>query len=384
VAVLLEASEADRSDDLFKISQIFSTLEEDDGLRIFQIEGKGTQQNLVELAFARGIDAGIIQSDTLASLKRAPLFPGMEAFLQYVAKLYDKEVHVLASSDIRSIEDLTGKRVNFGPLRSESFMTGTRLFKSLKVAVEPTELTHARALEKLRQGEIAAMVYVAPKPADLFQLVMREDNLHFLSIPANSGPAGYFPTRLGAEDYPQVIEQGKTVETLAVGAILMVYNWAPGTDRYRKVVRLVRTLLDRVDELKSQAYYPKWRKMDISVVLPGWTRFAPAEEWIKAHTADERNRSSGSSSADHPKSGSTAQQSRSPQVREALEDSRELHDLFVQFVNYVQLLEAGTPKTANRSLSTAADELDKRFAEFLDYQREYGEHARDIAVAERR
>jgi hypothetical protein len=118
VSVLLGVSESD-GNDLFKISQLFTALEQDNVLRIFQIEGKGALQNVVELAFARGIDAGLIQSDTLAALKREPLFPGVASFLRYVAKLYDKEVHLLVSSNISSITDLAGKKVNLGPPNSE-------------------------------------------------------------------------------------------------------------------------------------------------------------------------------------------------------------------------------------------------------------------------
>jgi uncharacterized protein len=117
-------------------------------------------------------------------------------------------------------------------------MTGTRIFESLQVAVEPTYLAHPLALEMLRQGDIAGMVYVAAKPAELFQSVKPDDNLHFMSLPADSDTgAGFSPTRFGADDYPQIIEQGNTINTLGVGSILVVYNWAPGTDRYRKVVR---------------------------------------------------------------------------------------------------------------------------------------------------
>jgi uncharacterized protein len=253
VAVLLGVSESD-GNDLFKISQLFTGIEQDNILRIFQIEGKGALQNVIELAFARGVDAGLIQSDTLAALKREPPVPGIESFLQYVAKLYDKEVHLLVSSNVRSIGDLTGKSVNLGPSNSESAMTGARIFESLRVAVKPTHLAHPVALDMLKQGKIEGMVYVAAKPAELFQLVRPDDNLHFMSIPAGSDTgAGYSPIRLAAEDYPQIIEQGKTVETLGVGSILVVYNWAPGTDRYRKVVRFVRALLDKADDMKSGA-----------------------------------------------------------------------------------------------------------------------------------
>jgi len=257
VAILVGGSDSDSSD-FSEISQLFTDLQREDFLRVFQVEGRGALQNVTELSFARGIDAGIIQSDTLASLKRHPLFPGMEDFLRYAAKLSDKEVHVLAASNISSIEDLRGKKVNFGPRQSENFMTTATVFDNLKIKIDPMELPHADALDKLKRGEIDAMVYVATKPANLFQSVTWEDHVHFLPIPTSGGvKSGYSPALLGAEDYPQSIEQGKGVETIGVGSILMVYNWPPGTDRRRNVTRFVTALLDQLYSLKTPAQPPR-------------------------------------------------------------------------------------------------------------------------------
>jgi len=40
---------------------------------------------------------GFIQSDVLATLKRNPPFPHVENFLQYITRLYDEEIHILAT-----------------------------------------------------------------------------------------------------------------------------------------------------------------------------------------------------------------------------------------------------------------------------------------------
>src|SRR4051812_41102459 len=64
VGILIGESGSNGSD-VSDISQLFTDLERDDFLRIFQVEGRGALENVTELAFAHGIDAGIIQSDTL-------------------------------------------------------------------------------------------------------------------------------------------------------------------------------------------------------------------------------------------------------------------------------------------------------------------------------
>lgn len=163
------ATEAEKPT-LFGVSDFFGSLEQDGSLRVFQIPGKGSSHNILELGLARGIDAAVIQSDVLASVRNKPPYPGVDNYLQYVAKLYGKEVHLLAGSEVNSIEDLKGKKVNFGPRDSDNFLTATNIFRSLNIEVEPTGLDHTIALERLRQGDIAALVYVATKPADLLEL----------------------------------------------------------------------------------------------------------------------------------------------------------------------------------------------------------------------
>jgi hypothetical protein len=44
---------------------------------------------------------------------------------------------------------------------------------------------------------------------------------------------------------------------------------------------------------------PKWREVNFAGQVPGWTRFTPAEEWLRGATiADKRIGTIGSSSGD--------------------------------------------------------------------------------------
>src|SRR5260370_41508805 len=78
-------------------------------LRILPVAGEGAAKDVTDLLFARGIDIAIVQTDVLASLKRQAPFAGVENFLQYIARLYDEEVHILAGREIHSLEDLASK-----------------------------------------------------------------------------------------------------------------------------------------------------------------------------------------------------------------------------------------------------------------------------------
>src|SRR5437870_6301573 len=153
-------------------------------LRILPVAGEGAAKDVTDLLFARGIDIALVQTDVLASLKRQDPFPGIENFLQYISKLYDQEVHILAGREIHSLEDLASKPVNFGPLDSGTFLTASAIFGALGVGVEITTFPQPLALDKLRRGEIGALVYTVAKPARLFQAIRPEEGLHFLSISA--------------------------------------------------------------------------------------------------------------------------------------------------------------------------------------------------------
>ena len=256
-------------------------------LRILPVAGEGAAKDVTDLLFARGVDIAIVQADVLASLKRQAPFPGIEKFLQYISKLYDQEVHILAGPAIHSLDDLASKPVNFGPLDSGTFLTASAIFGALGVGVEITTFPQPLALDKLRRGEIAALVYTVAKPASLFQALRPEGGLHFLSISApETLRERYEQATLSAADYPDLIEDGKPVSTLSVGTVLAAYNWPAGTERYRKVAHFVETFFERLAELRMSRHHPKWREIDIHASLGGWTRFEAASRWIKSAERD--------------------------------------------------------------------------------------------------
>ncbi|HZH45155.1 MAG TPA: TRAP transporter substrate-binding protein, partial [Roseococcus sp.] len=103
-------------------------------LRVLPIIGKGSLQNIEDIILLRGIDVGIVQSDTLAVARRRRRLPGIENMIQYIAKLYDEEVHVLARDDIGSMRDLAGQPVNIDLAPSGTAMTSSLIFEGLNIA----------------------------------------------------------------------------------------------------------------------------------------------------------------------------------------------------------------------------------------------------------
>jgi TRAP transporter TAXI family solute receptor len=267
-------------------NDLANVLDDGETVRVLPIIGKGSIQNIIDVLYLKGVDIGIVQSDVLTYLRRTNQFPGIERRIHYITKLYNEEFHLLARDEIRSIEELAGKTVNFDRRNSGTFLTSTIVFDMLQIAVQPAFDDQALALQKLRNREIDAMVYVAGKPAALFRDLGREDGVHLLSVPITPQLLeNYFPSRLDAAEYPRLVAPGSEVETIAVGAVMAAFNWEPDSARYRKVARFVDVFFTKLGDLQQPPRHPKWREVSLTVQPPGWTRFRAAEEWLRRNAA---------------------------------------------------------------------------------------------------
>jgi len=189
---------------------------------------------------------------------------------------------LLARREIRGVADLANQKVNIDFRGAGTEITAGRLFEILQIPVLPAYDDQEVALEKLRKGEIAALAFVAGKPAPLFRIVAGEEGLHFLPIPLNPAvTAAYVPTRLTVADYPGLVPWDQPVDTIAVGAVLAAANLQVGSERYRNLVNFVDAFFTGFQLLLDPGHHPKWHEVNIMAELPGWRRFPPAEQWLQ-------------------------------------------------------------------------------------------------------
>ena len=90
-----------------------------------------------------------------------------------------------------------------------------------------------------------------------------------------------------------MISQGQSVDTIAVGAVLIAYNWPKNTDRYRRVEKFINAFFPRIADFQRAPNHVKWREVNLASTLVGWNRFEPAQTWISSHrnpTAPEAQR----------------------------------------------------------------------------------------------
>ncbi len=275
-----------------RVASDLANVLDDDNLRVIAVIGKGSVQNIEDLLYLRGIDIGIVQSDVLAFVRRQGKHPRIERNVRYITKLYNEEFHLLANKRIRNMSDLAGQKVNFGLSKSGTHMTATIVFETLGLDVEAVSFDQELALEKVKSGEVAAMVYVAGKPTRLFKNVEPGSDVHFLDVEHTPGLLEtYLPSRFEHDDYPALIPPGENVKTVAIGAVMAVYNWNPDTSRYRKTANFVDTFFDRFSEFQQPPRHPKWKEVNLAAIVPGWTRYGPAAQWL---ALDEKRRAADS------------------------------------------------------------------------------------------
>jgi hypothetical protein len=146
-------------------------------------------------------------------------------------------------------------------------------------------IPHQVALEQMRQGEIAAVVFITSKPVDAFVRGRWEPGFKFLPVPYESRLEDYYlPAALDATDYPGLIRQGERVATIAVPTVLVAYNWARNTNRFERVARFVDHLFSRIDKLQAPGFDPKWKSINLAATVPGLVRFPAAQAWLDDHS----------------------------------------------------------------------------------------------------
>ncbi len=263
-------------------ADIQAVLDQDDGLRVLPIVGKGSVQNITDLLYLRGIDVAIVQSDVLTYLRNQNIYPDLDNRISYITKLYNEEFHLVARRDIKDVNDLAGKIVNFGPSGSGTAMTAQTVFDALKIQVTPASENYADALQKVKTGEIAAMVYVAGKPASIFSEIKPEDGLHIVPVAyAGELQNSYLPASVASDDYAGLVEPGQTVDTISVGAVMAVFNWKKRTGRYYPAKRFIESFFSNFPSFLKEPRHPKWKEVNLAATLPGWTRYPVAEDWLR-------------------------------------------------------------------------------------------------------
>src|SRR6202049_4477380 len=161
-----------------------------DGLRVLPVLGVGGLQNVNDVLFLKGIDMGVVDEDNMRLLKKRDpqLYANIEQRVQYITKLYNSEFQVIARNDIKSYQDLRGKKVNFNLKDSQTEVTADIVFNTLKIDTVRSYYDNDVAIKKVVDGDIAAMIILTGAPQSLFVKLKKEDGVHFLPFDERTVP----------------------------------------------------------------------------------------------------------------------------------------------------------------------------------------------------
>ena len=261
-------------------SELARVLDDGDNMRVLPIVTRGPFDNVYDLLYLRGVDAAIVYGDVLDHFKKQSASADSWRKIAYLLSLFPSEAHIFARPEIKSVQDLSGKTVNFNTPGTAANFSGPIIFKQLGIEVKATFMPHTVAMEKMRQGEeVAATFWISSKPLPQFLKGKWPEGFKFLPIEYSDRLEYYTPAYLDHSDYPALIPAGQQVATISVPAVLAVYDWPVNTERYNRLVRLVDYLFDRFDRLqKDPGYHEKWKDVNLAATVPSWTRFKPLQD----------------------------------------------------------------------------------------------------------
>ena len=263
-------------------------MDDGDNLRVLAVTGKGSVQNVKDILHLRGVDMGIVQSDVMSHFKASGEFgQNFDQRLLYIAKLYNEEMHLVVNSKIKDIKELAGQKVSFAEVGSGTQFSSRLIFGGLGVKVDEVNLGLNDALLKVKTGEIAGLVWIGGRPSPALAKLTKDPDLKLLPVPYTAAleDSSYLPATLSGQDYPALLGETEKIDTVAVGAVLAVYNWAKDSDRYRRVAKFTDTLFARFPELQKTPRHPKWKEVNLAAKLKGWNRFAPAQTWLDSQAS---------------------------------------------------------------------------------------------------
>ena len=265
-------------------ADLASVLDDGGNLRVLPIIGRGSVQSVADILFLKGVDLGIVRTDTLDYLEKKGFANDIKKRFTYVTKLYNEEMHVVAPKTIKTLNDLEGKTVSVDLPNGGTFVTALTVFERLGIKANFVYIEQRIAMEKLKKGDLDAVIVVGGKPYVSVTTFNNDGRFHLAAVDYSKPlQSDYLPATLTSKDYPNLIAEGETVDTIAVPSVLAVYNWPPSTERSRKLALFVDAFFTKFAALQNPPFHPKWKEVSLSAPLAGWNRLPLAQQWLDKH-----------------------------------------------------------------------------------------------------
>lgn len=274
-------------------ADLANTLDNDSGdaaIRVVPYMGRGGIHNLKDLLFLKGVDMAIVSQGQLGFIEQEDpeLYKNIRENIQYLSKIYNAELQILANKKISNIMELSGKRVVFGKKLGPTDMDARYLFSQLGVTVDVINTDFMAGIDLLENNEVDAIVSLGGAPVEGFKTIKNPSDFHFLPItPQAIGLKLYYkitdeylPIKITSEQYPNLIKRNKPISTISSSVVLAIYKWKRSHKRYKKLSRFVEAFFSNLYSLDKRSRHPKWQEINIDAKVAGWSRFEAANEWL--------------------------------------------------------------------------------------------------------
>jgi TRAP-type uncharacterized transport system substrate-binding protein len=240
-------------------------------VRVLPISGHGATENVRDLLYLRGVDLAVLNSDVLAFLDLTGQYPDARRRLRYVTHLFDQKVFLLVRNGINVMDDLRGRRLVVLSEAGGGRVTARALFGLSRVDVTVEAMGPGEVLDDAGLARFDGALLLSDDVARIRLGARMRQEYHLLPIPMT--PELQKSYRGAVIDTQEAAGFSRTnVETVAVSALLAVFNWAPSQGRYPDVANFIAAMYQNFKGLR-QPSNSIWRQADISATIPGWTRF---------------------------------------------------------------------------------------------------------------
>ena len=269
-------------------SEMARTMDDGDNMRLIPMVTRGTTTNIADLLYLRGVDVAITYADAFDFYSKQSGLANISDRIRYALRFFIADIHIYARDEFKSLQDLRGQKVAVGTSGVAAALTGPLIFRRLGIDIQTVPVGGPVALERLHGGQVAAMVYVAAQPGELFKGMKADPGYHFLPVPYTKEFWDYYyPSTIKAETYPTFLSAGSSVDTIAVPSVLAVYNWKPGTERADRVNRFVETLFNNLARLQEPPFHPGWKDINLGAKVPGWKRYPHVDVMLERMKKDD-------------------------------------------------------------------------------------------------
>src|SRR6201997_2215648 len=159
-------------------ADLASVLDDGNKLRGLPIVGRGSGQSVADILFLQGVDLGIVRADTLDYLERKGIAKDIKKQFTYVTKLYNEEMTVIAPKSVHDLADLAGKTVSVDLHNGRTSVTALTVFERLGIKANFVYIEQRIAMEKLKKGEIDAVIVVGGKPYKSVSTFVNDGRFH--------------------------------------------------------------------------------------------------------------------------------------------------------------------------------------------------------------